>query len=194
MNVMNTFLDHALIEARTPRTWLSTPVDIGLLHKAFDAADLGPTSANCQPLRVAFITSAAAKEKLIPLMAPGNVESVRKAPITAIFAYDLSFYEKLPLLYPHADARSWFVDNEPLTQETAFRNSSLQAAYFMLALRSMGLDCGPMSGFDATGVDEAFFKGTTWKSNFLCNIGHGNTGDLAPRDPRLTFNEACQVL
>ena len=191
---MNPFLDHTLLEARTPRTWRSDPIDLSLLKKAFEIAALGPTSANCEPLRVVFVASPVAKEKLLPFMAPGNVEGVRKAPVTAIFAYDLAFYENLPQLYPHTDAKSWFVGNETLIQETAFRNSSLQAAYLMLTLRSMGLDCGPMSGFDAKGVDNAFFAGTTWRSNFLCKIGHGETADLSPRDPRLTFEQACQVL
>jgi 3-hydroxypropanoate dehydrogenase len=191
---MNSFLDHALLEARTPRTWRSDPIDLSILKKAFEVAALGPTSANCEPLRVVFVVTAAAKKKLLPFMAPGNVEGVQKAPVTAIFAYDLAFYENLPELYPHTDAKSWFVGNDALIRETAFRNSSLQAAYLMLTFRSMGLDCGPMSGFDAKGVDGAFFTGTSWRSNFLCNLGHGETGDLQPRGLRLTFEQACQVL
>ena len=191
---MNSFLDHTLLEARTPRKWLSDPVDPGLLKKAYEVAALGPTSANCEPLRVVFVTSEEAKKKLLPFMAPGNIPAVETAPVTAIFAYDLSFYENLPHLYPHTDAKAWFAGNETLAQETAFRNSSLQAAYLMLTLRSMGLDCGPMSGFDAKGVDEAFFSGTPWRSNFLCNIGRGDMEGLAPRDLRLTFEQACQVL
>jgi 3-hydroxypropanoate dehydrogenase len=190
---MNIFLDHALIEARTPHTWHSTPVDLALIRKAIEIAQLGPTSANCQPLRIVLIASSKAKEKLIPLLAPGNVASIKAAPIIAIFAYDLSFYEKLPLLYPRADAKDWFEGNDALIEETALRNSSLQAAYLMLTLRSLGMDCGPMSGFNAQGVDQAFFDGTPWRSNFLCAIGHGNLSDLEPRDKRLSFDEICQV-
>ena len=127
-------------------------------------------------------------------MAEGNVEKTKAAPVTAIVAQDMEFYEKLPKLFPFADARSWFAGNKPFIESTAFRNSSLQGAYFIIAARSVGLDCGPMSGFDNAKVDAAFFEGTTWKSNFICNLGYGDSSKLRPRAPRLEFNEACKIL
>jgi 3-hydroxypropanoate dehydrogenase len=155
---------------------------------------MGPTSANMCPLRIVFVRSPAAKEKLKPCLAEGNVSKTMAAPVTAILGMDVHFFEKLPKLYPHADAKSWFKDLPELVLEyTALRNSSLQGAYFMLAARACGLDCGPMSGFDNAKVDAAFFAGTTVKSNFLCNLGYGEVSKLHPRSPRLMFEEACSV-
>lgn len=180
-------------DARTHSAWLDTPVDVALLKQAWELAKMGPTSANCSPLRVVFVASAAAKAKLKPCLAAGNVEKTMQAPVTAIFGMDMEFYEKLPQLFPHTDARSWFVGNEPLIADTAFRNASLQAAYFMLAARGLGLDCGPMSGFDNAKMDAAFFAGTAVKSNFICNLGYGDASKLYPRSPRLAFDDACRV-
>ena len=181
-------------EARTHYAWLPKPVSEEKLRAIYDLAKWGPTSANSSPARIAFVKTKAAKEKLLSSLAPGNVEKTRSAPVTAIVAHDLEFYEKLPRLFPHADARSWFVGNKPFIDLTAFRNGSLQGAYLIIAARALGLDCGPMSGFDNAKVDAAFFEGTTWKSNFLCNLGFGDPSALHPRAPRLEFNEACKIL
>jgi 3-hydroxypropanoate dehydrogenase len=187
-------LDLIFREARTHNYWLDTPVDDDLLRRVYDLARMGPTSANMSPLRVVFVKSKAAKEKLKPALDAGNVDKTMAAPVTAILGMDIHFYEKLPQLFPHADARSWFKDKpEAALEVIALRNSSLQGAYFMLAARSLGLDCGPMSGFDNQKVDEAFFAGTTVKSNFLCNLGHGDRARLYPRSPRLSFEEACAI-
>jgi len=182
-------------DARTHMHWLDKPVDDALLRQVYDLAKMGPTSANMCPMRIVFVKSKEAKEKLKPLLDAGNVDKTMKAPVTAIIGMDIRFYEQLPKLYPHADAKSWFKDLPANVLEyIALRNSSLQGAYFMLAARSLGLDCGPMSGFDNAKVDEAFFGGTTVKSNFLCNVGHGDASKLHPRSPRLTFEEACQLV
>ena len=191
--VDNAGLDTIFRNARTHNGWLDKPVDDALLQQAYDLAKMGPTSANCSPLRIVFVKSAEAKEKLRPCLAAGNLDKTMAAPIVALFANDLAFYDKLPKLFPHTDARSWFVGNDALIQTTAFRNSSLQAAYFMLAARSLGLDCGPMSGFDNAKLDAAFFAGTTYKSNFICSIGYGDVSKLHPRGPRLDFAEACRI-
>jgi 3-hydroxypropanoate dehydrogenase len=145
------------------------------------------------PARIVLVVSKEAKEKLKPALIPGNVEKTMSAPATAIIAYDLAFYDKLPELFAHTDARAWFVGNDDLIHNTAFRNGSLQGAYFMLAARALGLDCGPMSGFDNATVDDAFFAGTTLRSNFLCNLGYGDVSKLHPRSKRLSFDEACRV-
>jgi 3-hydroxypropanoate dehydrogenase len=188
-------LDLIFREARTHNVWRDEPVDDALLRRVYDLAKLGPTSANMCPLRVVFVKSKAAKEKLKPCLDPGNVEKTMRAPVTAIFGMDVHFYEKLPKLFPHADARAWFKDlPENVLETIALRNSSLQGAYFLLAARALGLDCGPMSGFNNQKVDEAFFAGTTVKSNFLCNLGHGDPSKLFPRNPRLPFDEACTVV
>lgn len=187
-------LEQMFTFGRTHSHWLDKAVDPALLRQAWDRAALGPTSANCQPMRVVFVASAQAKERLRPALAPGNVDKTMAAPVTAIVGQDLEFYENLPKAFPHADARSWFVGNQPLIEATAFRNSSLQAGYFILALRSLGLDCGPMSGFDAAQVDQVFFAGTAIKANFLINIGYGDATKLYPRNPRLTFEEGCKIL
>ena len=187
-------LDLLFRSARTHSAWLDKPVEDSLLKQVYDLAKMGPTSANMCPMRITFVRSKEAKEKLKPALDPGNVDKTMKAPVTAIIGMDIHFYEKLPQLFPHADAKSWFKDlPENVLEYTALRNGSLQGAYFMLAARALGLDCGPMSGFDNAKVDAAFFAGTTIKSNFLCNLGHGDASKLHPRSPRLRFQEACQV-
>lgn len=187
-------LDLLFHNGRTFSAWQDRDVDIDLLKQAWDLTVLGPTSANCEPMRVTFVKSAEAKARLKPYLAEGNVDKTMAAPVTAIVAQDLEFYEKLPDLYPHTDARSWFAGNEAAITTTAFRNSSLQAGYFILALRAQGLDCGPMSGFDNTKLDADFFAGTPIKSNFLINIGYGNRDKLHPRSPRLAFDQGTEIL
>ena len=187
-------LDQLFRTARTYNAFLPKEVTDEQLHALYELAKFGPTSANSSPMRLVFVKSAAAKEKLKPFLSEGNRAKTMAAPVTAIVANDHAFYEKLPQLFPHADARSWFVGNQPLIDTTAFRNATLQGAYVIMAARALGLDCGPMSGFDNAGVDLAFFAGTTVKSNFLINIGYGDSSrDLFPRSPRLTFEEACRV-
>ena len=181
-------------EARPHSAFQSKPVADELLRAAWDLARMGPTSANCQPVRIVFIRSPEAKARLKPALAPGNVEKTMAAPVTAIIGHDMAFHDRLPVLFPHADARSWFVGNDALIQATASRNGTLQGGYFILALRALGLDCGPMSGFDNAKVDAEFFAGTTVASNFLVNIGYGDATGLHPRGPRLRFDEACRVL
>jgi 3-hydroxypropanoate dehydrogenase len=182
-------------EARTHNGWLDEPVDDALLKQVYDLAKMGPTSANMCPMRIVFVKSREAKEGLKPALDPGNVDKTMKAPVTAIIGMDIHFYEELPKLFPHADAKSWFKDlPDNILEYLALRNSSLQGAYFMLAARSLGLDCGPMSGFNNQKVDEAFFAGKTVKSNFLCNLGHGDASKLYPRCPRLDFDEACRLV
>ncbi len=187
-------LDQLFREARTFPAWLPEPVPESLLKEVYDLARMGPTSFNCCPARFVFLTTAAAKERLVPALAPANVDKTRRAPVTVIIAWDTEFHELLPKLVPHMDARSFFVGNQRLIDETAFRNGSLQGAYFMLAARALGLDCGPMSGFDAAKVNAEFFPEGQWKANFLCNLGHGDRSRLHPRQPRLAFEEACQVI
>jgi len=187
-------LDALFREARTHNGWTDKPVTDEDLHAIFDLLKFGPTSANCSPARFVFVRSAEAKEKLKPALSGGNLEKTMTAPVTAIIAYDPKFYDQLPKLFPHADARAWFVSSEALAQETAFRNSSLQGAYFIIAARALGIDTGPMSGFDKAAVDAAFFAESGFKSNFLCNLGHGDPSKLFPRSPRFEFAEACQIL
>lgn len=181
-------------EARTHNGWTDRPVDDVLLREVYDLAKMGPTSANCSPGRFVFVRSPEAKEKLKPALSSGNLEKTMTAPVTVIAAIDTQFYEKLPTLFPHADARSWFTSSPAMAEETAFRNATLQAGYFILAARALGLDTGAMSGFDKAKVDEAFFSGTTWKSNFLINLGYGDTSKLFGRLPRLPFEDACQLV
>jgi 3-hydroxypropanoate dehydrogenase len=188
-------LDLVFRKARTHNVWLDKPVEDDLLKQVYDLAKMGPTSANMSPMRIIFVKSTEAKERLRPALDPGNVDKTMKAPATAILGMDIHFYEQLPKLFPHADARAWFKDlPDNVLEYIALRNSSLQGAYFMLAARSLGLDCGPMSGFDNAKVDQAFFAGTTVKSNFLCNLGYGDASKLFPRSPRLTFDEACKLI
>jgi 3-hydroxypropanoate dehydrogenase len=188
------FLDQIFRRARTHSRWQDKPVPEHLLRAAWDLAKWGPTSANCIPARIHFVISPESKQKLLACLDSGNIEKTMAAPATAIIGYDIAFYEFLPELFPHADARSWFADKEDLIQSTAFRNGTLQGAYFIIAARALGLDCGPMSGFNNAKIDELFFAGTTIRSNFLCNIGYGDASSLHPRGPRLDFERACRLL
>ena len=187
-------LDQLFRDARTFNGFEDTPVPETLLQAAYDLMKWGPTSANCQPARILFLISNKEKERLAPHLSEGNREKTMAAPVTAIIAHDLAFYENLPEQFPHTDARSWFEGNDALIRETAFRNGTLQGAYFILALRAVGLDCGAMSGFDQDGVNRTFFPGEPVKANFLLNIGYGTTENLFPRAPRLDFDRACKVL
>jgi 3-hydroxypropanoate dehydrogenase len=202
-------LDQLFREARTHNAWLDKPVTDDTLRQLYDVMKWGPTSANANPARFVFLRSQEAKERLRPTLAPGNVEKTMAAPVTVIIAYDLLFFEKLPKLFPHSPAmRDLFAQNPQLVEVTAKRNSSLQGAYLMIAARALGLDCGPMSGFDNARLDEEFFgagkecEGCEQeffpaghvKSNFLCNLGYGDPSKLFPRAPRLEFNEACTLL
>ena len=186
------FLGTLFREARTFSYWQKRPVSKALVEAAFELAGLGPTSGNCQPMRLVLVRGPAAKERLLRCVSSGNYEKVRSAPVTAIVAYDREFFELLPRLYPHTDARGWFTSNPALVEETGLRNSSLQGAYFILALRAQGLDCGPMSGFDADKVDAAFFPDGRYRANFLLNIGYGDRDRLRPRLPRLGFDEVAR--
>ena len=187
-------LDQLFHKARTHSAWSSERVPTALLREAYELARLGPTSANGSPARFLFLTTPEAKARLKPALMPLNVEKTMAAPVTVIIAWDTEFHEKLPKLFPHADMRSYFVGNQPLIDETAFRNSSLRAAYFILAARALGLDCGPMSGFDASKVNAEFFSDGKWRVNLICNVGYGDTQKLFPRNPRLEFEEAAAIL
>jgi 3-hydroxypropanoate dehydrogenase len=186
-------LDALFLTARTQNKWTSEPVTEAEIRRVYDILRQGPTSANSSPARFVFITTPEGKEKLRPALSSGNLEKTMAAPVTAIVATDMEFYEKLPQLFPHDDARSWFTSSKALADETAFRNGTLQGAYLMIAARACGLDIGAMSGFDKAKVDEAFFAGTSIKSNFLCNIGHGDPSGVFPKLPRLSFEEACTL-
>jgi 3-hydroxypropanoate dehydrogenase len=187
-------LDQLFLSARTHNKWFDRPVPDDVLRELARLAALGPTSANSEPARLVFVKSAAAKKRLEPHLMEGNRAKTMEAPVCVIVAYDTEFYEKLPKLFPHVDARSWFADDAALAQETAFRNSSLQGAYLILAARALGLDAGPMSGFDNEGVDREFFPDGRVKSNFLCNLGYGDLSVLRPRSPRLEFDEFAQII
>ena len=180
--------------ARTPNGFKPEPIPEVTLHQLYELVKWGPTSANCSPARFVFVTTPEGKAKLLAGMSAGNQEKTKEAPVTVIIGMDMAFYEKLPQLFPHADAKAWFVGNQPMIDATAFRNSSLQGGYLILAARALGLDCGPMSGFDAAKVDAALWAGTTVKTNFIVNLGHGDVTKLFPRSPRLSFDEACQVV
>lgn len=181
--------------ARTHRSWSPEPVSPDALHAIYDLVKWGPTTNNTCPARFFFVVSPQAKERLKPHLSPGNVDHTMAAPATAIIGYDLKFYEFMPKLSPNPGARdSWAKRSPEELHEAAFRNSSLQAGYFIVAARALGLDCGPMSGFDNDGVDREFFSGTAVKSNFLCNLGYGDGGSLRPRAGRLDFDEACRIL
>ena len=179
--------------ARTANGWRDQAVNDELLKKIYGDMKWGPTSANSCPLRIVFVKSKEAKEKLKPFLMQGNVDKVMTSPVTAIFAYDTKFYEHLPMLFPHADAKSWFAGNAPLIETTAFRNSSLQAAYFIISARAHGLDCGPMSGFDNAKVDAAFFPDGRFKSNFICALGYADPSKTMARSPRFGFEDVCRV-
>ena len=192
-------LNQLFLEARTfatnPNPWQERVVPDALLEQVWNLARMGPTSANMSPMRVAFVRTPEAKARLKPALDAGNLDKTMNAPVTAIVAMDMAFYEKLPFLFPHADARSWFAHkSEAELLAPVLRNASLQAAYLMIAARALGLDCGPMSGFDNAQVDAAFFAGTPIKSNFLINLGYGRRDTLHPRSPRLTFNDACSIV
>ena len=190
----DTALDQLFRDARTRGAWYDKDIPDSLLHELVDLVKLGPTSGNCSPARFVFVKSREAKERLQPFLSEGNREKTMKAPVCAIIGYDLEFYEHLPKLFPHTDAKSWFEGKPEKIQETAFRNSSLQGAYLILAARALGLDCGPISGFDSAGVDQEFFAGTSVKSNFLCNLGYGDDSPLRPRSPRFDFDEMARIL
>ena len=181
-------------EARTHNGWQETPVTDETLREIYDLMKWGPTSANCSPARIVFVRTPEGKEKLRSSLSSGNLEKTLAAPVTAIIAWDSEFYERLPELFPHGDARSWFTSSPALAEETAFRNSAMQAAYLIFACRALGLDTGPMSGFDRQKVDEAFFMGTTLKSNLLINIGYGDVSKVYGRLPRLSFEDACGLV
>ena len=190
-------LDLILRKARTHNVWRPQPVPDELLRRIYDLAKWGPTSANSSPMRVVFVKSEAAKEKLLPALSSSNAGKTKTAPVCAIVAYDSQFYELVPKLFPHEpSAITWFkgAGKEQAAASTAFRNGSLQGAYLMIAARSLGLDCGPMSGFDTAKVDAAFFPDGRYKSNFLCNLGYGDGSKLFPRGPRLAFEEACAIV
>lgn len=188
-------LDLLFRNARSQNMWQDTPVSETLVRAVYDLTKMGPTSANCSPARFIILMSPAAKERLRPYLLESNVHKVLTAPVCVIIGYDLAFFEKIPQLFPHnPQAREWFSDNAPLAESTAFRNGSLQGAYFIMAARALGLDCGPMSGFDNAGVDREFFAGTQVKSNFICSVGHGDPKGLFGRSPRLPFEEACRIL
>lgn len=187
-------LAQIFLEARTHSNWLARDVDDAILKRLIDIAKMGPTSANCSPVRVIFVKTADAKAKLTPLLDEGNRAKSMAAPVTAIIGYDLNFYDHLPMLYPHADAASWFKGQDQKIMDTAVRNGSLQGAYLMIAARALGLDCGPMSGFDNNSVDAVFFAGTRTKSNFLCNLGYGDASGIRPRSPRFAFDEMARII
>ncbi|NKC32632.1 malonic semialdehyde reductase [Falsiroseomonas selenitidurans] len=186
-------LDRLFREARTQNKWQDRPVPDSKLEELYNLLKFAPTSANSSPARFIFVRTAEAKARLKQALSPGNVEKTMTAPVVAIIAHDTAFYDKLPFLFPHADARSWFAGNPAFAETTAFRNGTLQGAYLILAARAVGLDAGPMSGFDNAKLDEVFLAGTSWKSNFLVNLGYGDPTGLFPRSPRLSFDEAARL-
>ncbi len=187
-------LDRLFRDARTHNGWQDKPVADALLREAVDLAKIGPTSANVSPMRIVFVRAPEAKELLRPALAPGNVDKTMRAPVTAIVGHDLKFYDLLPRLFPHADARAWFVGKEAFANDTAYKNGTLQVAYLIMALRAVGLDTGPMTGFDSAKIDAAFFPDGNVKSNILINIGYGDATKLFPRSPRLAFDEIARIL
>jgi len=187
-------LKQLFLEARTQNKWLPQDVPDAHLKELIDVMKMAPTSANCSPARIIFVKSKEAKERLRPYLGPGNVDKTMSAPVTAIIGHDMAFYERLPQLFPHADAKSWFVGKPEHIGLTAFRNGSLQGGYLILAARALGLDAGPMSGFDNAKVDAEFFKDTTVRSNFLCNLGYGDPSGVMARSPRFTFDEMAIIL
>lgn len=187
-------LDQLFYTARTFKRWQPRDVSDELLHRVIDLMRMGPTSANSSPARIVFVKSAEQKARLIPCLNEGNREQTQAAPVTAIIGYDLEFHEHLPRLYPYADARSWYAGKPKAIEAAAVKNSSLQGAYLILAARALGLDCGPMGGFDSEAVDQAFFSGSHVKSNFLCNLGFGDRSALHSRSPRFTFDEMARII
>ena len=191
---MITTTEKLFTDARTQNGYLPQPVSDDTLRQLYELMKWGPTSANCSPSRLVFVRTAAAREKLLACVSPGNVNKVREAPVTVVLGMDLDFHEQLPKLFPHApDARSWFAGDAAKRAETALRNSSLQGGYLILAARALGLDCGPMSGFDAAKMDSAFWAGRNVRTNFICTLGHGDPAKLFARSPRLGFDEACAL-
>ena len=191
---MQVTTERLFTEARPRNGYTPTPVPDVTLRALYELLKWGPTSANCSPARFLFVRSAPAKDKLIACLSLANSQKISQAPVTAIIGMDMAFYDKLPVLFPHTDARAWFAGNEAKIAETAFRNSSLQGGYFIVAARALGLDCGPMSGFDAAKMDAAFWAGTTVKTNFICTLGEGDAAKVFARSPRLPFEEACRLL
>jgi 3-hydroxypropanoate dehydrogenase len=190
---MNLTVERLFSEARTQNGYLDVPLPDATLRDLYDLVKWGPTAANSGPARFVFVRSAQAKEQLLACMSPGNQQKVREAPVTVVIGMDMAFHEQLPKLFPHTDARSWFAGKPDLIASTAMRNSSLQGAYLILAARALGLDCGPMSGFDAAKLDAAFWAGTSVRTNFVCTLGTGNPAKVLPRSPRLSFDEACRL-
>jgi len=191
---MNITTEQLFDNARTHNGFSPEAIPQEKLRELYDLMKWGPTSANTSPARFIFVTTPDAKARLLECMAPGNVEKTKAAPVTVIIGMDMEFYEHLPSLFPHAPARSWFVGKQEFIDTTAFRNASIQGGYFILAARAVGLDCGPMSGFDHAKIDAAFWAGTTVKTNFICNLGHGDPSKLFARSPRLSFEEACRIV
>ena len=190
---MNITTEQLFTDARTQNAYLPTPVPDSLLQQLYDLLKWGPTSANCSPARIAFVRSDTGRARLAACMAPGNAPKVLAAPVTALIGMDMAFFDKLPQLFPHIDARAWFVGKPELIEATAMRNSSLQGGYLIMAARALGLGCGPMSGFDAAQVDAAFWAGTAVRSNFVCTLGYGDASKVFARSPRLAFDEACAL-
>lgn len=191
---MNVTTEQLFDHARTANGFTAEPVSPQQLRQLWDLMKWGPTSANTSPTRVVFVTSAAAKARLLECVSPGNVEKTREAPVTAILGMDMEFHEKLPYLFPHADAKPWFAGKPDFIATSALRNASLQGGYFIIAARALGLDCGPMSGFDGDKMDAAFWGGTSVRTNFICNLGHADPAKHFSRSPRLTFEEACRIV
>jgi 3-hydroxypropanoate dehydrogenase len=192
--VDDSVLDLLFREARTHNGWSPRPVTDDTLRELYGLSRMGPTSANCSPARIVFVKSPEAKQRLAPALSSGNRAKTLEAPVTALIGYDMHFYEHLPRLFPQSkDARAWFTSSEPLALETAFRNGTLQGAYLIMAARALGLDAGPMSGFDNAKVDALFFAGTPVRSNFICSLGYGEPSKVFKRLPRLGFDEACTI-
>jgi len=190
---MNTSTEQLFTEARTQNGYHPDPVPDDTLRALYELMKWGPTAANSCPARLIFVRSPQAKDKLLACVSPGNVNKVREAPVTVIVGMDLDFHDQLPKLFPHVDARAWFANDAAKRAESAFRNSSLQGGYMILAARALGLDCGPMSGFDPAKLDAAFWAGTSVKTNFICSLGRGDPSKVFQRNPRLAFGEACQL-
>lgn len=186
--------DLLFLKARTYHAWSNTPVDVSVLHRLYDLMKWAPTSTNSSPIRIVFVKNPESKEKLLPCLMPGNIPQTQQAPVTAILAYDLDFYKHLDFLSPENKARTWFEGKEAFCHSTAQLNGIVQGGYFILAARASGLDCGPMTGFYTSKVDEAFFAGTSLRSFMLCNLGYGQSEGMHPRGPRLSFEEVCTVL
>jgi 3-hydroxypropanoate dehydrogenase len=194
MNILpDTALEQLFTHARTQNGWLDTAVSDDTLHALYELLKWGPTSANCSPARFVFVRSDEGRRRLAACVSAGNAAKVLQAPVTVVIGMDMAFYDRLPQLFPHTDARSWFAGKPDVIESTAMRNSSLQGAYLMLAARALGLDCGPMSGFDAAKADAEFWAGTTVRTNFICSLGHGDPASVFARSPRLAFDEACRL-